>query len=122
MKNRVELMAHALAVAAGAPDNDAQAEVQALLPLARRIVALIEAAPPEPRPLPENTREFLREMAVTLKAKLPDNYGFILLAAPSGEKGRLVYTSTFERTGAINVLKEWLLKCGAHEDWMTHIK
>ncbi len=74
-------------------------------------------------------REFLRDMAEVLKAKLPDNYGFLLLAAPfdgpdgkAQGDGRLVYTATMRREDAIALLKEFLLKCGATEDWMKHIK
>lgn len=69
-------------------------------------------------------REFLKEAARAVEAKLPDNYAFILLALPFNGEGdaRVVYISNAERTDAINALKEWLLKCGASEDWMKHIK
>ena len=69
-------------------------------------------------------REFLKEAAHAVKAKLPDGYGFILLAFPfNGEAdARLVYISNAQRTDALNTMKEWLLKCGAAEDWMKHIK
>lgn len=68
-------------------------------------------------------RQFLVEASHAIKAKLPDNYGFILLAAPFDGQGdkRLVYTSNIRREDAIAMLKEWLLKCGAAEDWMKHI-
>ena len=68
-------------------------------------------------------REFLKEAADAVKARLPDNYGFILLATPvpwEGDK-RLIYVANCERADAIAMLKEWLLKCGAAEDWMKHI-
>jgi hypothetical protein len=67
-------------------------------------------------------KDYLEQMARTVRDKLPDNYGFLLLAAPYGENGRLVYVSTMERAGALNLLKEFLLKAGAAEDWMQHIK
>ena len=69
-------------------------------------------------------REFLKEAASAVKAKLPDNYGFILLAFPFNGEGdaRLVYISNAQRTDALNAMKEWLLKCGAAEDWIRHIK
>lgn len=69
-------------------------------------------------------REFLTEAAKAIDARLPDNYAFILLAAPRGNEGdgRLVYTASMRREDAINVMKEFLLKCGAAEDWMRHIK
>lgn len=69
-------------------------------------------------------REFLNDAAKAVHAKLPDGYGFILLAAPFNGEGdaRLVYVANVQRADAINMLKEWLLKCGAAEDWMKHIK
>lgn len=69
-------------------------------------------------------REFLQKAADAVKAKLPDNYAFLLLASPFGNEGdnRLVYVSNMRREDAINVLKEFLIKCGAAEDWMQHIK
>lgn len=74
--------------------------------------------------MPDLDRQFLRETAELVKARLPDNYGFIVLAAPFNGEGdnRLVYTSNIQRGDAIAMLKEWLLKCGAAEDWMKHIK
>ena len=69
-------------------------------------------------------REYLKEAARAVEAKLPDNHGFLLLVAPFGEgtDNRLTYISSMRREDAINVLKEFLLKCGAAEDWMKHIK
>ena len=68
-------------------------------------------------------REYLKEAAKAVEAKLPDNHGFLLLVAPfgQGEGNRLTYISSMRREDAINVLKEFLLKCGAAEDWMKHI-
>ena len=69
-------------------------------------------------------KEYLKDAARAVHATLPDGYGFILLAFPfNGEGGnRLVYISNAQRADAINTMKEWLLKCGAAEDWMKHIK
>lgn len=69
-------------------------------------------------------KEFLKLAAQAVEAKLPDNHGFILLVTPYGEgdNNRLAYISSMQREDAINVLKEWLIKCGAAEDWMKHIK
>lgn len=67
-------------------------------------------------------REFLQLAAQEIQARLPDNWGFILLAAPYGEGGRLVYTSSVERESAIAMLKEFLIRAGAAEDWMKHLK
>lgn len=68
-------------------------------------------------------KQYLREMAELVKAKLPDNHGFILLAFPFGEDpGRLIYASTAERSTAIAAIKEFLLRNDSAEDWMKNIK
>jgi len=69
-------------------------------------------------------RQFLQDTAELVKARLPDNYGFIVMASPFNKQGdeRLVYISNIKREDAINMLKEWLIKCSAHEDWMKHLK
>jgi len=69
-------------------------------------------------------REYLQLAANAIKARLPDNHAFILLVAPVGDQpnNRLMYVSDMHREDAINVIKEWLLKAGAAEDWMKHIK
>jgi hypothetical protein len=70
------------------------------------------------------SKDFLKLMAQELEAKLPDQWGFLLLAAPYGEGGhnRCVYTSTMQREDALRLMKEFIIKCGAGEDWMKHIK
>lgn len=69
-------------------------------------------------------KQYLREMADVLKAKLPDNHGFILITFPYGDDpgSRMTYASTAERKDCLNVLKEFLLRNDAAEDWMKHIK
>lgn len=67
-------------------------------------------------------KEYLQEAAKAVQAKLPDEHGFILFVAPFGEGKRLVYVSTFDRSDALNVLKEFLLRNDQAEDWMKHIK
>lgn len=68
-------------------------------------------------------KEYLQIAAKAVQDKLPDHHGFILMAVPlEGGDGRLKYISSLKREDAINVLKEWLIKCGHEEDWMKHIK
>ena len=67
-------------------------------------------------------KEYLRDLAGMIKARLPDGYVFILLATSIGEGGRTVYTSNARREDAINLLKEWLIKASGPEEWMKHIK
>lgn len=69
-------------------------------------------------------KEYLKEAARAVVAKLPDLHGFILLAAPFGESDgrRLVYISNIDRQCAISMLKEWLIQASGEEEWMKHIK
>jgi hypothetical protein len=68
-------------------------------------------------------KEYLREMAKLLDAKLPDNHGFLLLTIPFGsEDARISYTSNCNREDAIKLLKTYLFRIGEKEDWMKHIK
>lgn len=68
-------------------------------------------------------KDYLIQAARALESKLPDNHAFILIVAPIGaQDGRLAYVASMQREDAINVLKEFLLKAGAEEDWMRHIK
>lgn len=67
-------------------------------------------------------KEYLKEAAKAVHAKLPDHHGFILIAVPhAGGDGRLKYISSLKREDAVNVLKEWLINCGHEEDWMKHL-
>jgi hypothetical protein len=68
-------------------------------------------------------KQYLTECAREIQKHLPDNHGFILLVAPYGDddKRRLVYISSMQREGAINTLKEWLIKASGEEEWMKHI-
>jgi hypothetical protein len=73
-------------------------------------------------------KEYLRLMAEQVKAKLPDNHGFLLLTAPFGDlpagapENRTTYCSNMKREDAIKLLKEFLFRIGEAEDWMKHIK
>lgn len=68
-------------------------------------------------------KQYLQDAAEALHAKLPDNHGFILLAFPfDTDDHRMIYISNAPRTDVINAMKEFLLKAGAAEDWMQHIK
>lgn len=67
-------------------------------------------------------KEYLQIAAKAVADKLPDHHGFILMAVPlEGGDGRLKYISNLKREDAINLLKEWLIKCGHAEDWMKHL-
>lgn len=69
-------------------------------------------------------KEYLKKMGCTLKDQLPDNHGFILLTFPFGDDPgqRIAYMSSADRSDAINVLKEFLIKASGPEEWLKHIK
>lgn len=67
-------------------------------------------------------KEYLKQAAKAVEARLPDNHGFILLTMPFGPGGRLTYTANIDRADAISALKEFLFSIGENENWMKHIK
>jgi len=115
---------------AKAPDADLnQLRIHHLLICTAAVETILQgteelAGYPHPRKPSVVDREFLQLAAATLEAKLPDNWKFILLAAPVGNAPdrRLVYTSSMKREDAIPVLKEWFLHIGHAENWMQHTK
>lgn len=71
-----------------------------------------------------NDKEYLQAVGRDIAAKLPDNHGFICLTFPFGDDpgGRTQYISNAKREDAIKLIKEFLFRIGASEDWMKHIK
>ena len=76
----------------------------------------------------QDTERRMRDICQAIKERLPEDFGFIVMVTPfekrlpMGQDGRLNYASNIQRKEAINVLKEWLIKAGAAEDWMKHLK
>lgn len=70
-----------------------------------------------------DTRRRLNDIAQAINERLPQHFGFIAFVFPFGDvkNGRINYVSNTNREDAINALKEWLIKCGAAEDWMKHL-
>ena len=67
-------------------------------------------------------KDYMREAAKAIEAKLPDKHGFLLLVAPFGADGRMFYVSSMVLETALNLMKEFLLNSGESEEWMKHIK
>lgn len=73
--------------------------------------------------LPPADSDALRLIAGEVKRTLPPGYGFFVLVAPFDcTAGRANYVSNMTRETALLVMKEFLLRAGAAEDWMQHIK
>jgi hypothetical protein len=73
--------------------------------------------------LPPTDSDTMRLIAGDVKRSLPPGYGFFVLVAPfDSEDGRANYVSNMTRETALLVMKEFLLRAGAAEDWMKHIK
>ncbi len=67
-------------------------------------------------------KQYLSDAGAAVARLLPDHHGFIIMAVPyRGGDQRLKYISNLDRTEAIKVLKEFLIKCCGEEDWMKHI-
>jgi hypothetical protein len=75
------------------------------------------------QPQPQD-KEFMQLAAEAAMAKLPDEHCLILMVADKrkGQESRMYYASNMTRESALNCLKEFLIKAGAEEDWMKHIK
>lgn len=75
----------------------------------------------------QDTEQRMRDICHAIKERLPEHFGFIVMVSPfdnvlpMGQGGRLNYASNIQRKDAINLLKEWLIKAGAAEDWMKHL-
>lgn len=75
----------------------------------------------------QDTERRMRDICHAIKERLPEDWGFIVMVTPfekaikKGHEARLNYASNMERKQAINVLKEWLIKAGAAEDWMKRL-
>lgn len=84
--------------------------------------------PEELKEAEEYTKQRMRDICDRVKERLPEGYGFIVMVAPfsdnlpMGHEGRLNYASNIQRKQAINMLKEWLIKASAAEDWMKHLE
>lgn len=75
-----------------------------------------------PAPPERTAREAMQDIGKAVEYRLPAGTGFLVMTFPFGEKpGRLDYISNGQRADVINIIKEWLIKCGASEDWMKHI-
>jgi len=80
-----------------------------------------------------DTRRRMNDIAHAVEERLPDGFGFMIMVfpmkgteakQPPGREGQpmLNYVSNAKREEVINVLKEWLIKCSAAEDWMRDIR
>jgi hypothetical protein len=69
-------------------------------------------------------KEYLTLAARAVSDRIPDNHGFLLLVTPNTNDGeeRVHYISTLSRKDAVNLIKEFLIRCGALEDWCKHIE
>jgi len=50
----------------------------------------------------------LKHIGQTLKGVMPKGYGFVLLIASHGAEGSMFYSSSLERKGVIELLKEFI--------------
>lgn len=73
---------------------------------------------------PQNV-QYMRDASDAIMSKVPDNSGFILFVVPLGNttgESRLRYSSNLDRQKAIALVKEWLFRNNASEDWMKHVQ
>jgi len=65
----------------------------------------------------------MRDIGHAVKERIPEGFGFFVLVFPfdGPDKGRANYISNGQRQDVINAMKEFLIRCGAAEDWMKHL-
>lgn len=83
----------------------------------------LRAETPDPDTTPEaETRARLKDIGQAINERLPEGWGFIVLAFPrAGADRRANYVSNCNREDAIAGLKEWLIRCGHKDDWMQDL-
>lgn len=66
----------------------------------------------------------MQDIARSVKWRLPENWGFFVMVFPHGEgpERRCNYVSNADRQDVINVIKEWMVRGGAQENWMKDIQ
>ncbi len=64
----------------------------------------------------------MQDIGKSVLRHLPEGYGFFVLVYPPGTGGEANYVSNSSREDVINVMKEFLIKCGHKEDWIEHLK
>ncbi len=68
------------------------------------------------------TSRRMQDIGHAIDERIPEGWGFLVMVFPfEGHEGGANYTSTADRKDAIHLMKEFLIKCGAGEDWMMHI-
>ena len=68
--------------------------------------------------------ERMRQVAKAVDDRLPDGFGFIVMAFPFEgiqDEPRLSYVSNANRSDVIKAVKEWLFTQGEAENWMEHV-
>lgn len=69
-----------------------------------------------------DVRGRMQDIGHAVDERLPEGFGFFVLVAPFNDPaGHSNYVSNITRETAIHLIKEWLIKAGAEEDWMKHI-
>jgi len=68
------------------------------------------------------TQEQNQECCQAIAKIIPKGTGFIIFTFPTeGQEGLLWYGSNSDHRDCLNVLKEWMIKCGHQEDWMKNV-
>ena len=70
------------------------------------------------------TQEAMTKLCREITKHLPEGWGYFILVTPFGDAGaRSNYASNMERVGALNTMKEFILRNnGTEEEWMKHIE
>lgn len=65
----------------------------------------------------------MNDIGQAVNERIPDGFGFFVMVFPfENDDGRANYVSNGKREDVVNAMKEFIIRAGAEEDWMKHIK
>ena len=65
-------------------------------------------------------KQWLQDCCELVKAKMPDNYSFVVFGFPTSGTDRCFYASNATRESAVAALKEWIKH--SETDYLKHVK
>lgn len=71
-----------------------------------------------------DTKERMQDIGHAVDERIPEGFGFFVMVFPLNEPngGRANYLSSCNRKDVIKCMKEFLFRCGEHENWMKDIE
>lgn len=75
--------------------------------------------------IPVMTYKEMEFLMNAISLTIPKDCSFFILVAPDGDpkthNRAMNYGSSMPRECTLNLMKEWMIKNGSHEEWMEHL-